>query len=206
MSAMRARSTIALPLAVLVLWTLFAPSVSTASVPTVLRESAVAAGIVGVSFALDGVIHPNVPDRLPGELVEEPGEITGNGAFLFGGTAALAVAGLVAGSPGAVHTARDLGLALTATSASVWLLKLTTHRERPDGSNHYSFPSGHTATAFAAASVLEHHYGWLAGLGAYTAAAMAGEARVADNHHYFSDVMAGAVLGTVIGHLVAHAP
>jgi len=145
-------------------------------------------------------------DEGPAEVVEEPGEVVGAGQFVFGGTALLGAAGLITGNAEALHTAKDLAVALTATSAAVWALKYTTHRERPDGSNHYSFPSGHTAVAFAAASVIDKRYGGVAGWGAYTAAALAGEARIADNHHYLSDVVAGAILGTVIGHLVAHAP
>ena len=36
-------------------------------------------------------------------------------------------------------------------------------RERPDGSDFHSFPSGHAASAFATASVLGRHLGWKAG-------------------------------------------
>ena len=206
MSVTRTRAGVALLLAVLVPAALLAPSPSRASTPTVLREAAISAGLLGAAFALDGVVKPDIPDRAPEVLVEEPGEIFGGATFLFGGTAALAAGGLVVGSPDALHTARDLAFALGATSAAVTALKLVSHRERPDGSNHLSFPSGHTAVAFAAAAVLERHYGHLVGWAAYTGAAMAGEARIADNHHYFSDVVAGALLGRFIGRLVARAP
>lgn len=182
------------------------PAPSRASTMTLVRKSAIAVGLVGAAFALDGVVKPRSMDEGPGEAMEEPGEVVGAGQFVFGGTAVLGAIGLVTGDKEALHTAKDLAVALTATSAAVWALKYTTHRERPDGSNHYSFPSGHTAVAFAAASVIDKRYGGIAGWGAYAAAALAGEARVADNHHYFSDVVTGAVLGTVIGHLVAHAP
>ena len=190
----------------LVLAPILTPTPSRASTGTVLRKAAISVGLVGAAFALDGVIEPGDEDRIPGEVIEVPGEIAGAGSFVFGGTAVLAAAGLITGNDAALHTAKDLAVALTVTSGAVWILKYTTHRERPDGSNYYSFPSGHTAVAFAAASVIDKRYGGLAGWGSYAAAALAGEARVADNHHYFSDVVAGAVLGTVIGHLVAHAP
>ena len=190
----------------LVLAPILTPAPSRASTATVLRKAAISAGLVGAAFALDGVIEPGDEDRIPGEVIEVPGEVAGAGSFVFGGTAVLAAGGLITGNAAALHLAKDLAVALTATSGAVWILKYTTHRERPDGSNHYSFPSGHTAVAFAAASVIDKRYGGLAGWGSYAAAALAGEARVADNHHYFSDVVAGAVLGTVIGHLVAHAP
>ena len=196
----------ALLLPALVLAPILTPAPSCASTATVLRKSAIAAGLIGAAFALDGAVKRDAIDEGPGEAMEEPGEVVGAGQFVFGGTAVLGAVGLITGDREAVHTAKDLAVALTATSAAVWALKYTTHRERPDGSNHYSFPSGHTAVAFAAASVIDKRYGGIAGWGAYTAAALAGEARIADNHHYLSDVVAGAVLGTVIGHLVAHAP
>ena len=54
--------------------------------------------------------------------------------------------------------------------ATVNTLKQTTNIERPDGSNRHSFPSGHTATAFMTATMLNKEYGhkspWI-GIGAY---------------------------------------
>lgn len=38
-------------------------------------------------------------------------------------------------------------------------LKYTCRMPRPDGSNNKSFPSGHTATAFMAATMLHKEYG-----------------------------------------------
>ena len=49
----------------------------------------------------------------------------------------------------------------------VQALKYTVRRERPDGSNNKSFPSGHAASAFATATVLQRHYGWKVGAPAY---------------------------------------
>ena len=139
---------------------------------------------------------------MPGMLAEEPGETTGDAYVLFGGTAALAAEGLLFHHPYSVETAKKLGIALTVSSAAVTLLKLATHRGRPDGSNALSFPSGHTTVAFAAATVLQRQYGGIVGWLSYGAAAAAGEARIADNHHYLSDVVAGALLGHFIGRWV----
>jgi membrane-associated phospholipid phosphatase len=68
-------------------------------------------------------------------------------------------------------------------------------RERPDGSNNVSFPSGHAAGGFAVAGVLAHHYGWKAAIPAYLGAAYIAAARVHDNKHYLSDVTFGAAMG-----------
>jgi membrane-associated phospholipid phosphatase len=67
--------------------------------------------------------------------------------------------------------------------------------------DYTSFPSGHTTTAFAIASVLTHGYKnklWV-GLTSYTVAALVGFSRINDGEHWASDVIAGAALGTFIG-------
>lgn len=81
----------------------------------------------------------------------------------------------------------------------VVLLKYTTRRERPDGTNRQSFPSSHTAAAFATASVLQDGYGWKAGAPAYALAVYVGAARVVHNKHYLSDVVFGGALGLAGG-------
>jgi len=77
----------------------------------------------------------------------------------------------------------------------VQALKFTVQRERPDGSNNVSFPSGHSASAFATAGVLQRHYGWKVGVPATIVAGYVATARVHDNKHYLSDVIFGAAMG-----------
>ena len=90
------------------------------------------------------------------------------------------------------------GLANALQAAIVTGAKDITNRERPDGSNHKSFPSGHTATAFVAAEFLHQEYGykntWI-DIGGYGVAALVGAARVYKNRHWVSDVVAGAGTG-----------
>jgi len=78
------------------------------------------------------------------------------------------------------------------------VLKGSTHQLRPDGSAYNSFPSGHTAQAFAAATFLSEEYGyrykWVP-YAAYGVASSVGALRMANNRHYISDVLAGAGLG-----------
>lgn len=83
--------------------------------------------------------------------------------------------------------------AYTVTLTSAYMLKYTTDRKRPDGGRH-SFPSAHTASAFAGASFLQRRYGWDVGLPAYIGATYVGWSRVYDDRHYMSDVLAGAAL------------
>lgn len=72
---------------------------------------------------------------------------------------------------------------------------------RPDGSDFLSFPSGHTATVFTAAGVLRKEYGykskWIAAV-IYLPAVITGLTRPLNNRHWLSDVMAGAIIGTMM--------
>jgi hypothetical protein len=76
--------------------------------------------------------------------------------------------------------------------------KAMTARERPDHSNFLSFPSGHTETAFVAAEFLHQEYKnqsiWIS-IAGYSAATFVGIARVYNNKHWVSDVVAGAGIG-----------
>jgi membrane-associated phospholipid phosphatase len=81
-------------------------------------------------------------------------------------------------------------------------LKLIAQRQRPNGANKQSFPSGHASNAFALASVAEGHFGWKAGLPAYLLAGAVGASRIKQDKHYFSDVVAGAALGYIVGRTV----
>ena len=69
---------------------------------------------------------------------------------------------------------------------------------RPDSADHYSFPSGHTATAFAAAEFLRREYQAISvwyGVAGYAAAAATGYLRMYNNKHWLGDVVAGAGVG-----------
>ncbi len=69
---------------------------------------------------------------------------------------------------------------------------------RPDSSNRHSFPSGHTAEAFAGATIFcdefAQHNTWLY-VSAYGSATAVGVLRILNNRHWSSDVIAGAGFG-----------
>jgi membrane-associated phospholipid phosphatase len=81
---------------------------------------------------------------------------------------------------------------------TVNVLKYTTRVKRPDGDARTSFPSGHTAQAFAAATFLSEEYKdrfkWMP-YAAYGLASTVGIMRMANNRHYIGDVLMGAGLG-----------
>ena len=93
------------------------------------------------------------------------------------------------------RTGADIMRAQILSQLYVQAVKYAAQRERPDQSDHLSFPSGHSASAFATAGVLQYHYGWKAGVPAAVVAAYVATARVHDNHHYLSDVIFGGAMG-----------
>jgi membrane-associated phospholipid phosphatase len=96
----------------------------------------------------------------------------------------------------------DLLRAQMLTAVMVEPLKFSIRRERPDGSNRQSFPSGHAAVTFAAATVLERHLGWKRAALAYGIATYVSASRLHDNVHYVSDVAFGAAVGGIAGRTV----
>jgi membrane-associated phospholipid phosphatase len=103
----------------------------------------------------------------------------------------------------ASHFGVDLLRAQIVTEGLVEALKFSVRRERPDGSNRQSFPSGHAAVTFAGATVLERHLGWKRAALAYAIATYVAASRLHDNVHYLSDVAFGAAVGTIAARTVA---
>lgn len=91
-----------------------------------------------------------------------------------------------------------LVLSQAIMSGSTFFVKKAVGRYRPDRSNQYSFPSGHTATAFASAEFLSQEYRdispWI-GYAGYAVATATGVFRLYNNKHWVSDVVAGAGFG-----------
>jgi hypothetical protein len=96
----------------------------------------------------------------------------------------------------------DLLDAFLVNGAYTSVLKVAVGRERPNGEDEKSFPSGHASNAFALAAVAERHYGWKAGVPAYALASAVAVSRLQRNKHYLSDVLAGATLGYIVGRTV----
>ncbi len=88
----------------------------------------------------------------------------------------------------------------TLSGFSTVALKLSVDRTRPDGRNH-SFPSGHTSTVFAVATIISYEYpDWR--IPAYSLAGAVGLSRIALGRHYVGDVLAGAAIGIASGWVV----
>ena len=78
------------------------------------------------------------------------------------------------------------------------VLKKVIKEERPDGSDKESFPSGHATMAFAAARSIDKEFRkdciWIP-IAGYAAATAVGIERIANKHHHWYDVLAGAAIG-----------
>jgi membrane-associated phospholipid phosphatase len=138
----------------------------------------------------------------PSPSVFKAGNFGGAFAVQAGAGLATYAIGKAAGNQQAAAVGGDLLRAQLVSQLVVQGVKFATHRERPDGSNNHSFPSGHTSSAFATATVLERHFGWKVGIPAYAFAAYVGASRMSANKHHLSDVIMGAALGIAAGRVV----
>ena len=88
--------------------------------------------------------------------------------------------------------------------ASTYAVKYLSNETRPNGADNLSFPSGHTAQAFLAASIVHTEFRdksqWY-GVGAYTIATSVAALRMINDKHWQSDVVAGAGFGILSAHL-----
>ena len=117
---------------------------------------------------------------------------------------------LFGGSRGVRHVIFG-GLSVVLVQMAYNLLKRLLVRHRPCDSFHlsyqpvrmpdaFSFPSGHTATAFTMAMIIGH-FSPLLWPGALALATLVGFSRIALGAHFPSDVLAGALLGCLCASL-----
>jgi membrane-associated phospholipid phosphatase len=130
-----------------------------------------------------------------------PGEIVGGAPMQSTAAVATYVVGRVIRKPRVAEVGADLVRAQMLTQMTTQLIKFSTQRTRPDGTS-LSFPSGHTSSSFATATVLQQHFGWKAGVPAYAMATWVAASRVQKDRHFVSDVVAGATLGILAGKTV----
>jgi membrane-associated phospholipid phosphatase len=108
------------------------------------------------------------------------------------------------------HLAGIMAIGILITAVTVFLIKFIVRRQRPEGewgnvyrrTDPHSFPSGHAARAMMLAVIaLGMGPTWL-GLLLILWAPLVILSRVAMQVHYWSDVLAGGLLGLCIGLLV----
>ena len=85
----------------------------------------------------------------------------------------------------------------TANLLVTHALKLSISKERPNGSDNNSFPSGHTSAAFQGAAFIHKRHGINYAIPAYIGATFVGYSRIEADKHDLKDVLAGATIGFI---------
>lgn len=160
------------------------------------------------SFAMnDGGADDDVADYFDehdtfGGFSEEALFIIGSPVSHFAGTALWYVLGAEDQDDASRQRAVTMLTTLTITAAVTGGLKAIRNNDQPDG-QAWAWPSGHTSSSVAVASVLHEFYGLKVGLPAYAVAGLVAWRMMDDGDHWASDVVFGATLGWVVGHSVA---
>lgn len=145
-------------------------------------------------------IYDEPPQSQPLGTIMEVGTYLGDSRVLVGASLIL----MAYGNDEHHEAGRLMTSTVISTSAIVWGMKHIIGRKRPlgdvDGSP--AFPSGHTAQAFAGATLLANRYPKLR-IPLYLGAGLVGLTRVYLGRHYASDVITGAAVGTITGALVS---
>lgn len=182
----------------------------------------VALGIAGVAAILDRPVRDEMRLHAPNDNrfmleVERFGK-----EYSFAVLGGFYLAGALGNDEKAAAVAEDgLSALLIASGIITPAIKIVAGRSRPRdnegianfhwfskgyNSSNSSFPSGHTTHAFALASVFANHYDktWVT-CTSYTIAGLVGVARSYHDAHFASDILAGALIGTLVGKsVVAH--
>jgi len=160
----------------------------------------------GLGGGLALAAHPfddNVNRSLVGSEFAEnffkAGEALGELGTLLGTAGGIYAFGRIKDQPKVSHLGMDLIQSIAISEGLTQTLKLATHRERPDGSGHNSFPSGHAADTFAFATALERHFGWKGAVPAYIFSSYVAFSRLPANRHWLSDAVFGSAVGIIAG-------
>ena len=157
------------------------------------------AGGGGLALAVHPLDDTTNQHLIPHDKFFNPGQTLGS-VYVQGGSAlATYVIGRATGKEKVKHLGTDMLSAQIVAQTLTQVLKVSTQRERPDGSNNHSFPSGHASATFATATVLQRHLGWRAAVPTYTLATYVAMSRLQENRHFLSDVVFGSTLGVVAG-------
>jgi hypothetical protein len=163
---------------------------------------------LGIGAVLASGAHP-ADQQVTNEMTESAGltrslhagASVGGATGQLGGALATYAIGRLTGNAKITEVGGDLFRAQALTQGITAGIKLAVGRTRPDGTA-YSFPSGHTATSFASAAVLQRQFGWKVGIPAYGVATYVAASRVQAKRHFLSDVAFGAAIGILVGHTV----
>ena len=145
-------------------------------------------------------IYDAPPKSEPLGTIMEVGTYFGDGRTMLGVSLLL----MAYGGDENRETGRLMTSTFISTGVIVWGMKEIIGRKRPldEVVGNPAFPSGHTAYAFAGATLLGNRYPKLR-IPLYIGAGLVGLTRIYLGRHYLSDVIAGAAVGTITGALVS---
>jgi len=180
-------------------------------------EAGLVVGVTAGAMAIDQSVRDNAQEHSTGfrNHLSDFGNAFGNKFYVYPALVAGTLGGLAVKSRGLTRVSWRALEATALAGASVELVKTAVGRRRPDISpedaftfrgftlKDNSFPSGHTAIAFALATSLsrETRDRW-SDAGFYTLATLTAFSRVNDDRHWLSDTVFGAALGIVSARLV----
>lgn len=173
--------------------------------------------ILLILLTFPGILYSQNADIRLLRAINSPASLPSDGFFRFvsdshgfivaGIPVSVGVAGLIKHDDNLKKTALEM-MASTAVNLGITtILKYTVNRERPfatypdivkkSGAGSPSFPSGHTSSAFEAATSLSLSFPkWYVIVPSYTWAGTVGYSRMHLGVHYPSDVLVGAIIGS----------
>ncbi|HVU95741.1 MAG TPA: phosphatase PAP2 family protein [Puia sp.] len=164
----------------------------------ILPAAMIAYGATAVHNGTLQKVNSGVKDQIWEDNPHKPMHV--DNYLMFAPT--LSVYALNAAGIHGAHNFKDrtaiLLMANVIANGTVFSVKGWSHEMRPDGSDHASFPSGHTAEAFVGAEFMRLEYKdvspWY-GVAGYAMATATGVLRMYNDKHWLSDVVAGAGVG-----------
>lgn len=173
--------------------------------------------ILGGSYLVDSTVSRELQSH-GGTLsdLSDVASVVGSPYLHLGSAGGLYLVGSLTNSRSMQVTGIQLGEALVLADTATLILKQASGRVRPRASGQKddwnpfsfehdvdSFPSMHTASSFAMASVLSQSTDQVAvTVTTYTLAGLVGAARINQGAHWLSDVVAGAIIGDIAGRMV----
>jgi membrane-associated phospholipid phosphatase len=153
----------------------------------------------GIVAPFDHEIRDHVGKGEESSTIGKVGSVIGGPAVVIPTVVGLLIGGSYSKNDRFHSFTYSLAQATAINEGLVQGLKFAVGRTRPDGSDNRSFPSGHAATSFMVATVVQRYYGTKAGVVAYSAATFIAFSRARENKHWASDLTAGATLGYIVG-------
>jgi membrane-associated phospholipid phosphatase len=175
------------------------------------------AATTGLAFALDQTIRDRIhdPHDALGRTLSDIGNSFGDGVIVYATLLGLSVGGKVLGHRGLYGVSSRALKSTLVSGAAAMAMKSMIGRERPTRSpdspfrfhpfsfKELSFPSGHSAVAFAlAASFAREIEGQWDDALFFTLAALTGYSRMHDDKQWASDVVFGAGVGVLSARFV----